>query len=157
MVGSYWLVGWFSGLMGAIGMLAGYFAGRYAKPDRRVSAAIIGATFFFIGSMFFGINFSVLGYYVFSTLIAIGGVFIWTVHGPVQMREIDKGYFPESQRYNYLVDTEVFLNIGRILGTVVLIFLANFFDFDLTYRIIIILIGLVPFISLLAVKNLVKN
>jgi YQGE family putative transporter len=41
------LVGQFNGLMAVIGILIGYFAGRYAKPEKRISAASIGVTAFF--------------------------------------------------------------------------------------------------------------
>ena len=150
-------VGWFNGLMGVVCALAGYFVGRYAKPERRVLVTILGVIVFFLGSLFFGVNFSLFGFYTYSILVTIGDTFLWMVHAPIEMKEMDRGYLPENKRYNYWVDIEIFLNIGRILGVSAFILLTNFFAFEAVYRLIIIIIGFAPFISLRAIKNLVST
>jgi len=150
-------VGWFNGLMGVISALAGYLAGRYAAPERRLSATILGVIVFFLGSIFFGINFSIFGFYTYAILVTIGDTFLWMVHLPIEMKEMDRGYLPEAQRYLYWVDVEIFLNLGRILGIIIFICLTNFFTFELVYRLIIVLIGFAPFIGLKAIRNLVST
>ncbi len=149
-------VGWFNGLMGAICALAAYLAGRYALPERRLLITILGVVVFFFGSLVFGINFSLIGFFIYSTMVTIGDTFLWTIHIPTEMREMDGGYLPAGQRYLYLVDIEIFLNLGRIFGITLLIFLTNYFSFDVVYRLIVVIIGFAPFISLKAIENLVK-
>lgn len=150
-------VGWFNGLLSIIYALIGYLAGRLAWPERRFRVAFIGTVFFCFGSLFFAASFSLIGLFVFSIFAALGDIFLWTVHHPIEMKEMDSGYLPKNRRYDYTVDIEVSLNIGRVLGMMVFIFLTKFFDFDSVYRILMVIVAFVPFLGLKAIKNLAEN
>ncbi len=79
------------------------------------------------------------------------------VHVPIEMREMDRGYLSGKQRYSYWVDIEIFLNIGRVLGIILFIFLTKFFAFEVVYRLIVVIVGLAPFINLKTIKNLTRD
>lgn len=149
-------VGWFNGFLGVVGVMAAYFAGRYAKPEKRMRATVIGTIFYFTGAMFFGINFSLPAFYLLGVLVGIGDLFIWTVEFPILMREMERGYLPESQRYSYWVDREIFVNIGRLLGMATFVLFTGFFAFQFVYRTMFIIIAFVSLILLLTIRNLIK-
>jgi YQGE family putative transporter len=149
-------VGWFNGFLGIVGILAGYFAGRLARPERRLMTATIGTVFFVAGTMFFGLNFSLPAFYLLGILAGIGDLFVWSVEHPVIMREMEKGHLSRSKRYYYWVDNEIFLNLGRIIGLTTFILLAGLFAFAFVYRIMFIVIALSAIFLLLMIRRLIK-
>lgn len=150
-------VGWFNGFLGIIGVLAAYFAGRYAKPERRMRTTIIGTAFYFLGATFFGLNFTIPAFYLLGIFVGIGDHFLWAVEFPVLMKEMEKGYLPGKQRYVYWVDREMFLNIGRVLGMIIFIALVSLFAFKLVYQIMFILIALIALVFLATIVNLIQT
>jgi YQGE family putative transporter len=149
-------VGWFNGLLGMTGVLAGYFAGRLARPERRLIAATAGTVIFVVGTLFFGLNFSLLAFYLLGILVAIGDLFVWTVEYPVILKEMEKGHLTRKKRYYYLVDQETFLNLGRMMGLTMFILLSSFFAFALVYRMMFIIIALSSIFLLLTIRKLIK-
>ncbi len=148
--------GWFNGFLGIVGVVASYIAGRLARPERRLIVATAGTVFFFIGTIIFGLNFSLPALFLLGVLAGTGNIFIWAVEYPVLMREMERGYLSKGKRYQYWLDRAIFDNLGRVLGMMIFIFLTSIFAFEAVYRMMFIAIAFSSTIFWLIIKKLIE-
>ncbi|MBI4099845.1 MFS transporter [Candidatus Microgenomates bacterium] len=150
-------VGLFNGAMGVIGVLAAYSAGRIISVQRRLLGAIIGTTILVLGALAFGLAPTVIGFVAFISSCQIGGFFTWTAMYTLNMREIDRGPLGPEQKYHYVVDNEIFMNIGRLVGlTLFFSLLLRFSDFE-SFRLIILLTIVFWLVNLLVIRSLAHD
>jgi YQGE family putative transporter len=116
LLGNELQVGYLNGLLGGWGVVTGYFVARLSSPNRRVVGIKLGVILAITASIFFGIWPLALGFVAFLVIRRLEDNLSWIISYSVVMKEMDGGGIGEGAKYVYIVDNEIFLNIGRVLG-----------------------------------------
>ncbi len=97
-----------------------FFLGKSLTIKHRTRLLLVNAFMAILGTAFFSLNYSELGVYVLFACEAVSIPLFWLADSSLSFDLIDENENKESH-YAYVVDREVYLNLGRIGG--VLIFL----------------------------------
>ncbi len=99
-----------------------YFIGKRAKPRHRKNLVFMSLLLIIIVSAFFGIFYDKTFAVLFRLVSALAVSLYWVIWNPVYYELIERQDEKDSSRnYLYVIDTELFLNIGRFLGMLVTI------------------------------------
>lgn len=150
-------IGYFNGIMGVVGAVAAFIAAHYITIDRRFTGAIIGTIVLVAGALWFSLTPTLLGFVAFIASCQFGGFFTWTAGYSLIMREIERGHLDEENKYHYVVDNEIFINLGRLLGLAIFFLLLTSFPTAEAFRVIILLTAPVWLADLLVLRRLTHD
>lgn len=99
-----------------------YIIGRILPSHKTLTLLGVALLIYLAGSLFFSINFAFLGVIVYYITLTLFQPLQWTALSPITNNLIDD----EKERhkhneYQYIFDIEIFLNLGRVVGTVVIL------------------------------------
>ena len=141
LVGDEGALGLIQGISGALTAILVYILGRIAHPKDRLKIFVGGLILFFIGTLWNGILFSVVGVIIFVLCKVIFQPLFDLAYFPIMMRTIDVVAKIENRNeYAYILSHEFGLFWGRAFGLLLFIFLSYSIsqDFALKYALIIV-------------------
>jgi len=132
-----------------------------AKRARTVHAYLflaISITVSVLSTVLFGIFFSAVGALLFFLFNAFASPFSWAPYNTISFNTIDlEQKLFTFHHYNYILDQEIFLNIGRILGVGVFLGFVFFFHPLTALRITPFILATLQVVQLFFAKNLIKE
>jgi len=114
-------VGDLQAIAAIISALMGYYIGKKAKTADKTKLLLIGVISFILGAFCLIISYNAAGLIIFLISYSFSGVFLAIITNPIWFEGIDANSNKDSDRSNYFLDLEIFLNIGRVLGMLLLI------------------------------------
>ncbi len=95
-----------------------YVLGRFISRKDRKYVILLGVFILIINSLLLILFYSEFYSFVFNTLDAIGNTLLYLSLVPLLQKELDKQIQNDTSEYKYIFDSDLFINFGRILGTV---------------------------------------
>jgi len=149
-LGTEGVLGTLSALTSIIAAVALYIFGRKSKTSHQKPVYFYSLLFGFFVSIFYALFFNKFIIISYVLLVGAIGNFVWLAANPLSMDALDRDLKEDrDERYAYILDAEIFLNIGRSLSIVIslLLFFYGRQDFALRFSpVILYLIQLVIFI-----------
>jgi len=135
-----------------------YQIGKIALTHHRIRIFALGVTVLVIATAMLALYPSNLGIVMYVVGTAITANFTWSSYNPMLMRLIDQ-YTPtkKQNRFKYIVDHEVFLNMGRITGVGIFFLLYSFSSKLLALRFTPVIITSFQVLVLFLLKKIVKQ
>lgn len=157
-VGKEGSLGLIQGISGGLTAILIYLLGRFAKPKHRIMIFGAGITIFLVGTIFNGIELSMIGVMVF----VLCKVFFQPLHDlayyPIMMKVIDVVSARENRnQYAYILNHEFGLYAGRVIGLGLFIFLAFYVSETFALRYSLIIVAAVQMLSIPLARNIMKN
>ena len=87
------------------------------------------------------------------TFYALAQPLLWMGINSLNLDVIDKETVKAHNDYSYLFDSELFLNIGRIIGVIIFLFYSSLFSSDLAMKMTPLLFGLAQIILLFIARS----
>ncbi len=158
----------FIGQEGALGTIQGigcaftailvYILGRISRPQDRMKIFGFGLVVFFIGTLANGIMFSAAGVYVFVLCKVLFQPLHDLAYYPTMMKAIDAVSILEKRDgYTYILSQEIGLFVGRAIGMVLFILLAQSISEDFALRFAVLIVGTLQLLSLPLAKSIIKD
>lgn len=97
-----------------------YVLGRFISKKDRKYVISSGVLILILNSLLLIMFYSEFFSFIFNTLDAIGNTLLYLSLVPMLQREIDKQIENDNSAYKYIFDSDLFLNFGRIIGTVLI-------------------------------------
>jgi YQGE family putative transporter len=153
------------GILGSVNSLGALFSaliiyqiGKKSLSHHRLYVFAMGILLLIIGAgifTYYPASFGVVAYVVGVTM-AVN--FTWSSYSPMLMGVIDQ-YTPtkKQNRFKYIVDHEIFLNLGRLTGVGMLFFFLIIFPRTQALRITPIIIALFQLVVLYLLGKIVKK
>lgn len=115
--------------------IAIYFVGRFLTSRHRVRILFVNFLLYLSAGLSFSLLFSGLGVLFYFAFLAIQGPFGWSgfmslSQDTIDTEEKDSPY----NHYGYVLDEEIFLNIGRLMGVGLLYILIHGFSTTFAFR-----------------------
>jgi YQGE family putative transporter len=104
-----------------------YLVGRYIRKQDRKIVIALGTLLLAINSFLLIIFYSDHFAFIYNTIESIGNIFIYLSLVPMFLNQLDIQKESSDSEYKFLFDADLFLNIGRIAGTVLIFFIFNLF------------------------------
>jgi YQGE family putative transporter len=157
-VGQEGSLGLIQGISGGLTAILIYLLGRFAKPKHRILIFGFGITLFLIGTIYNGIELSMIGVMVF----VLCKVFFQPLHDlayyPIMMKVIDVVSQRENRnKYAYILNHEFGLYAGRVIGLGLFIFLAFYVSETFALRYSLIIVAVLQMLSIPLAKNIMKQ
>ncbi len=157
-VGKEGSLGLIQSISGGLSAIIIYLLGRFAKPKHRLYIFGSGITLFLIGTIVNGIELSMFGVMVF----VLCKVFFQPLHDlayyPIMMKVIDVVSGREKRNhYAYILNHEIGLFTGRVIGLGSFIFLALYVSETFALRYALIIVAALQMISIPLAKNIMKH
>ena len=95
-----------------------YVLGRFISRKDRKYVILLGVFILIINSLLLILFYSEFYSFVFNTFDAIGNTLLYLSLVPLLQKELDKQIQNDTSEYKYIFDSDLFINFGRILGTV---------------------------------------
>lgn len=95
-----------------------YLLGRFISSKERKYVILLGISILTINSLFLILFYSEFFAFIFNTFDAIGNTLLYLSLVPILQKELDKQIKNDTSEYKYIFDSDLFINFGRILGTV---------------------------------------
>ncbi len=136
-----------------------YIVSKKAKPEHRPKIMLAGVISITVGGAILGIEYSIIGVLGLKAFQIIADPLIhsayratwWSVIEAVSARE-------KKSEYSYMLDTELFINIGRAIGGVTLLIMLSIgASIDSALRYIFLILGIMQFISYGLIRYLTKK
>lgn len=110
-----------------------FIAGRMGVKNRR-RVLQIGVYSMLLGAISLSCMFSQVGALVYLFLQTLAVQLLWVAANPIILDAINADQDNTTKHYSYIVDRELCLNVGRVLGVLVVLGLGGVSDSDLTLR-----------------------
>ena len=140
-LGNEGVLGTLSALTSLIAAISLYIYGRKSKTSHQIPVYVYSLIFGLFVSVFYALLFN--RFVIISYVLLVGSIgnFIWLAANPLSMDALDRDLKKDKdERYAYILDAEIFLNIGRCIS--VLLSLLLFFygqqDFALRFSPVIL-------------------
>jgi MFS transporter, YQGE family, putative transporter len=136
-----------------------YFVSKKSKPEHRPKIILAGVISITLGGLIVGIEYSLIGVLGLKIFQIIADPLIHTAYRATWWSVIEKvSKIEKKSEYSYMLDTELFINIGRAIGgTILLVMLMVGIDINEGLRFIFLILGLLQFISFGLIKFLTKQ
>jgi predicted tellurium resistance membrane protein TerC len=96
-----------------------------------------------LGGLILSCFYSELGALTYLFLETLGVQLLWVAANPIMLDAINGDQGESADHYRYIVDRELFLNLGRLVGVCVVVTLSLVSGADTTLRIAPLLLALV--------------
>ena len=153
----------FIGNEGALGMVQAvsailasivlYGVARKVPPEKRLWIIGSSVALLIVGGLSFEMWQSAIGVFLFMTFYALAQPLLWMGINSLNLDVIDKETVKAHNDYSYLFDSELFLNIGRIIGVIIFLFYSSLFSSDLAMKMTPLLFGLAQIILLFIARS----
>lgn len=151
-IGSLTNWGWFKLVVALFSLILAFAYRRFQIAKTSIISLGLGAVVYLAGSVFFALNFDLIGIYVFTFAIAIFDILFGLGHKSTMARLTDLDNSPQDLSTEY----SFFVSLFTSLGTIIPLFLLDYFHFDLAdpsvFLLLVAVIGLIPF-SILKVMS----
>jgi len=151
-IGSLTGWGWFKLVVSLFSLLLVIAYRRLQIAKTSIISLGLGAVIYLAGSVFFALNFDLIGIYVFTFAVAIFDVLFDLGHKSTMARLTDLDQSPQDLSTEYSFFVALFTSIGTLIP----LFLLDYFHFDLAdpsvFLLLVAVIGLIPF-SILKVMS----
>lgn len=118
-----------------IASFAIYYLSKKVNTTHRVRIFFVYVLLSFIGTLFFGLTYSILGVLVLFACSYFGSPFSWISANSFSMDAIDSEEKNRDEaHYAFVFDTELFLNIGRFIGVAIFFILTFIFSQKFSIR-----------------------
>lgn len=136
-----------------------FFVSKKSKPEHRPKIILAGVISITTGGLILGIEYSLIGVLGLKIFQIIADPLIHTAYRSTWWSVIEKVSKTDNKsEYAYMLDTELFINIGRAVGgTILLVMLLTGVDINSGLRFIFLILGSLQFISYLLIKYLTKK
>ena len=140
-LGNEGILGTLSALTSLIAAISLYIFGRKSKKSHQIPVYVYSLIIGLFISLLYGLFFNKLLIVTYVLFIGSIGSFIWLAANPISMdaldRELKEG---KDERYSYILDAEIFLNIGRSIAVLISLLLFYWLgtDFSLRYSPVIL-------------------
>ena len=125
MLGNEGILGTLTAISSIISSVLIYYYGRKSKPSDHRKYFILSAILSLVFSLLLAIVFNKLTILIFTLLNGLIINFLWLTFMPIVMKNIDSDTINhEDNRFSYILDSEIFLNIGRIFSGLVCLAIA---------------------------------
>jgi len=156
LVGNEGSLGMVQGISGVLTAFLLYLLGRVAKPAHRIYIFTAGLTIFLIGTLANGILFSAVGVIIFVLCKVLFTPLHDIAYFPIEMRTIDVVSKIENRNeFAYIFNHEFGLYLGRFIGLVLFICLAQYVSEDFALKYALIIIAIVQLASIPLAKHIV--
>ncbi len=134
-LGNEGILGTLSALTSLIAAVSLYVYGRKSKKSHQIPVYIYSLIIGLFISLLYGLFFNKLLIISYVLLIGSIGTFIWLAANPISMDALDRELEEEKdERYAYILDAEIFLNIGRSLSVLISLLLFFWLGTDFSLR-----------------------
>jgi YQGE family putative transporter len=103
-----------------------YVVGRHIKKQDRKIVIALGILLLAINSFLLIIFYSDQFAFIYNTIESIANIFIYLSLVPLFLKQLDIQKENSDSEYKFLFDADLFLNIGRIFGTILIFFIFKF-------------------------------
>ena len=135
LVGNEDILGSLQSLSAIVGAVVIYFVGRWANVSHRVIVIAIGMGVYILGGLGILAFYSQTGVIIYLIAQTIYGPLKQTGFSSISMDIVDEEKSTNHyDRYQFIFDQELFLNIGRIIGTAIFIAVTVYLSLDVTLR-----------------------
>ncbi len=155
LLGNEGILGTISSLASLLSALVVYSIGKKMLAHHRILLLSAGILFLIMGSIFFAFIYSSLGVVIYVTFFSVSSLCIWTSYSPIAMDCIDRNHGNDlNRRYSFIVDQELFLNIGRFIGAGIFLLPYFFITKDVAIRFSPLVIAVAQIGIIVLVKRL---
>jgi len=136
-----------------------FLVSKSSKPEHRPKIILAGVISITIGGLILGIEYSLIGVLGLKIFQIIADPLIHTAYRSTWWSVIEKvSNIEKKSDYSYMLDTELFINIGRALGgTILLVMLMAGIDINEGLRFIFLILASLQFISYFLIRYLTKQ
>lgn len=112
-----------------------YIYGRKSHSNDHKLYFIISALLGLFSSIFMALAFNKLTVVIYTLLSGLIISFLWLTASPIILKNIDLEVGQiEGKRFSYVLDSEIFLNIGRLASLAVCLMITNMYGVSLSLR-----------------------
>ena len=156
-LGDEGVLGTFKSILAIIVGVAIYAIGRKMKPKDRFKLLVFSAFPLLISALLLLVKFNqlTLMFYIISMILSAN--IFWFVYIPIMSKATEmQGDGQMKDNYVYILDHELFINLGRITSMLFILFVFHYLD-NMTGLIVVVLTGAIARVfGLFAAKKLVE-
>ncbi len=134
-----------------------YVLGRKMQPKDRFKLLLTSALFLVVGVLLVLVNFSQFSLMFYIVAITLAANIFWFVYIPIMSKAVemqDEGLIEDN--YVYVLDHEVFINLGRVVSMLFILFVFHYLD-DKSGIIVVIAAGAVAqALGMMAARKLIR-
>jgi YQGE family putative transporter len=134
-----------------------YGLARWMRGERRHRVLASGVGIMVVAGLVLSVWYSSIGGIGYIILQALSIQLIWAAANPIILDAINFDQQRDGDSYRYVVDRELFLNIGRMTGVFIVLVLNYFSDDDVTLRITPIVLALATSFMLVSSRDLSRK
>jgi YQGE family putative transporter len=135
LIGSEGILGTLQSASAILTSIVLYIIGKRSSAESRIKILGLGALITAITSVLFSIIFGSIGTLQYVLLQGVGIYIMWMAANPLSLQSIEIDQKNDlSKSYFYICDNELFLNIGRITGIGMFIWIYQNTSFESTLR-----------------------
>jgi YQGE family putative transporter len=116
------------------------------KPKRRIMSIYIGTIFSFVAILGISINVTYTTILIYTFLNSFFLPFFMIQLSSSTFNVINRVH-EENLRIEYMINKDIMINSGRILSSLILLFLLTFFKSQYTLKIYLLFIGFIPIVA----------
>ncbi len=120
-----------------------YGIARWMHGERRTLVLGGGLGVMLVGGLSLSLWYSPWGGVIYLILQTLGIQLIWAAANPIMLDAINADQQKDGDAYRYVVDRELFLNVGRMVGVVLVLLSSVSFDDNITLRVTPVILALV--------------
>lgn len=133
-----------------------YGIARWMRGERRTLVLASGIGVMLFGGCALSLSYSPFGGLIYLLLQTLGIQLVWAAANPIMLDAINADQRGDGDSYCYVVDRELFLNSGRMLGVFLVLGSSLFFDDNITLRVAPVILALVTSAMLLCSRDLTR-
>lgn len=144
LVGNEGILGTIQSVIAILGAIAVYCVGRWVDVSKRLLIVAVGIGIYVIGGLGMALFYSQVGVILYLIAQTIYGPLKQAGASSISMDTIDEEKEMYSlERFQFIFDQELFLNIGRIIGTTGFMLSIYFLSLDNTLKYFFIILALI--------------
>ncbi len=158
LVGNEGSLGLVQGISGVATAFMLYVLGRTTKPSDRIYIFSVGLFIFLVGTLFNGVLFSAIGVVIFVLCKVLFAPLHDIAYFPTEMLVIDVvSKIERRSEFAYIFNHEFGLYIGRFLGLMLFIVLANYVSEIFALKYALIIIAVIQLASIPMANHIIKQ
>ncbi|MBN2091701.1 MFS transporter [candidate division KSB1 bacterium] len=155
LVGEERELGIIASLCSILSAITVYIVGRIAKPKDRVVVLAISVIIFCVSGFLHSFLYSALSVLIWQLLQTISDPLSYAAYNPIFYRAIDVAAKTEHRpEYTYVVDNEIIINAGRILGCLIFLAFIYYISDAFALRHFLAIVGLMQIATIFIVRKL---